>query len=463
VLKAARATLIALVALLAIPAATVNAATRMPIGFFDDLSFRYSDARAENLQLAGITGASVIHTTANWPGLAPTKPANPLNGDDPAYKLNDLDDLVFTSGLHGMRVMIDINGTPKWANGGKGPNVMPKKLSDLTAFSRMLATRYDGRHGHGSVALYAVWNEPNLQLFLTPQFSGKKIVGPANYAKLYKAAYAGIKGANPLAKVAAGETSARGRDKPLKGVSDTIAPGTFAKLLGKVKGLKFDAWAHHPYPTSPNLPPMQKVRYPNVTLSTLKQFEATLKSSFHRTVPVWITEYGHETKPAEKHGVTLAQQAAYAKQALNFAKADPNVQMFIWFVFRDSAGNPWQSGMYSQSGAQKPVFDTFGSIARLTDGTLFTTTAGKTPRVTVYVPYIAYYSQPGTTVGMTYVVRDDTSTVAVGQPTASLGADESVTFTPQFTPVKGKTYTVDVTVNEPNGHSQARSATIKVS
>ena len=62
----------------------------------------------------------------------------------------------------------------------------------------------------GSSALWAVWNEPNIQLFLTPQFVGKKIVGPANYGKLLKAAYAGIKAGNPLAKVAAGETSARG-------------------------------------------------------------------------------------------------------------------------------------------------------------------------------------------------------------------------------------------------------------
>ena len=79
----------------------------------------------------------------------------------------------------------------------------------------MLATRYNGRTGHGDVALWSIWNEPNLQLFLTPQFVGKKIVGPANYAKLYKSAYAGIKAGNPTAKVAIGETSARGRDKPL--------------------------------------------------------------------------------------------------------------------------------------------------------------------------------------------------------------------------------------------------------
>jgi Glycosyl hydrolase catalytic core len=464
VLKAVRFTLVALTALLAIPAATVHAAQRMPIGFFDDPSFRWSPTRVQNLQRAQVEGASIIHTTATWPSLAPTKPANPSSGDDPAYKLSDLDELVFQSGLYGMRVMINITGTPKWANGGKAPNVMPKKVGDLTTFARMLASRYNGRSGHGSVALWSVWNEANLQLFLTPQFIGKKIVGPANYAKLYKAAYAGIKAGNPVAKVAIGETSARGRDKPLKGVSATIAPGTFARLLSQVKGLKFDAWAHHPYPTAPNLPPMQKVRYPNVTLSTLPKFESDLKKWFHRSVPIWITEYGHETKPGEPHGVTTAQQAAYAKQALLYARNDPNVQMFIWFVFRDSVGNPWQSGLYTQSDVQKPAFDAFGSVARLVDGTTTSTKAGVPPKVTMYLPYLAYYSQPGTFIGMTYVVYDShNTTVAVGQPTAPLAPDQSITFAPSFSPAKGQSYTIVATANEPNGHSESRTAYITVS
>ena len=131
VLKAVRLVLVALAALLAIPAATVHAAQRMPIGFFDDPSFRWSPTRDQNLQLAASAGASVIHTTATWAALAPTKPADPANGDDPAYKLTDLDDLVFQAGLHNLRVMINITGTPKWANGGKAPNVMPKKLGRL--------------------------------------------------------------------------------------------------------------------------------------------------------------------------------------------------------------------------------------------------------------------------------------------------------------------------------------------
>jgi hypothetical protein len=460
--KAARLVLVAFVALLAVPAAAVQAATRMPIGFFDDSSFRFSPARQQNLADAAAAGASVIHTTANWSTIAPTRPSVPSNGDDPAYKLADLDELVFSSAAQSLRVMINVTGTPKWANGNKTPNRLPTRLSDLTTFTRMLATRYNGRSGHGTVGLWSVWNEPNIELFLAPQYSGKKIVGPTNYAKLYKAAYAGIKAGNPLAKVAIGETSARGRDKPLPGVSGSVAPGTFAKLLGKVLGLRFDAWAHHPYPTSPNLPPLQKVRYPNVTLSTLPLFEKQLKTSFHRVVPIWITEYGHETKPGEPKGVTTAKQSAYAKQALTIAKNDPNIQMFVWFVFRDSTGNPWQSGLEVASGAHKPAYNTFSSLARLTDGQTLTVPAGRAPRVTIYVPYLGYYVASGTQIGVFYTVQDGTKVVARATPTAPLGTDQSVSFTPSFTPVKNHTYTVTTVANEPNGHSQTRITLIKV-
>jgi hypothetical protein len=442
------------------PVGAVRAATYMPIGFFDDPSFRWSPQRGANLLSAASTGASIIHTNASWPAIAPTRPADPSDPADPAYKLDDLNDLVYHAAQFGLRVMINVTGTPKWANGGQTPNHLPKRLSDLTAFTKMLASTYNGAPGHGSVNLYSVWNEPNLQLFLTPQFVGKKIVGPANYAKLYKAAYAGIKAGNPRAKVAIGETSARGRDKPLGTNSATVAPGTFARLLSQVKGLRFDAWAHHPYPTALNLPPTQKVRYPNVTLSTLPQFEADLKKWFHRSVPIWITEYGHETKPGEPHGVTPATQAAYARQALAIARKDQNVQMFTWFTLRDSAGNPWQSGLQGPSGAHKPSFNTFSALARVTAGSMTAARAGTRPRITVFVPYLSFYSQAGSVIGVTYTVYDGSRTVTSGQTQIPLAADQSVTFTPTFAAAKKHSYRVVVTANEVNGHSE--SATVGV-
>ena len=459
--RAARLTLLALTALLAFGAAQAAAEPRMPIGFYDDPTFRWSPDRAANLQRAGSAGASIIHTTASWQQIAPKRPASALNGDDPNYHLADLDELVAKAAANGMRVMIDITGTPKWANGNKTPNHMPRRLSDFTTFARMLATRYNGLHDKGYVGLYSVWNEPNLQQFLTPQYSGKKIVSVANYAKLYKAAYAGIKKGNSGAQIAIGETSAQGRDKPSKGSSQTVSPGTFARLLAQQKGLKFNAWAHHPYPTAPNAKALEKVRYPNVTLSTIGRFEKDLRKWYHHAVPVWITEYGHETRPGERKGVSYATQSKYAKQALAFAKKDPNIQMFIWFTFRDSTGNPWQSGLEQPSGQPKLAYAGFRAVARTMDGITTNVRAGRAPTLTLYFPYLAYYNGAGTTCGMTYTVRDGSRFIANGQPAVPMRANQSLSIPLSFKPVKGHTYTVTVVANDPNGHSETRVASLK--
>ena len=76
----------------------------------------------------------------------------------------------------------------------------------------------------------------------------------------------------------------------------------------------------------------------------------------------------------------MATQAAYAKQALAIARKDPNVQMFIWFTFRDSSGNPWQSGLLQPSGSAKPSYSAFGSVARQTDGLQMNVRAGRRRR-----------------------------------------------------------------------------------
>ena len=78
-----RFALFVLVVLAAIPAATARAAQQMPVGFFDDVSFRFSPDRETNLADAAAAGASVIHTTASWSAIAPTKPKSPLDATTP--------------------------------------------------------------------------------------------------------------------------------------------------------------------------------------------------------------------------------------------------------------------------------------------------------------------------------------------------------------------------------------------
>src|SRR5512132_405604 len=321
-----------------IAAPLAGSAQRMWVGFHDDPSFRWEGDRSATLDRVRNANATLVRAVVTWASVAPERPAQASDPFDAAYKFDDLDEFVRASQQRGLEVLLTIWGTPRWANGDKGPNAMPTKLSDLRDFAQALASRYSGRYtGYPFVRFWSVWNESNLQLFLTPQFDARgKIVGPKNYAKLYAAAYAGIKAGNPRALVGIGETSSHGRDRKLAGTSDTIAPGTFARLVAAANPrLKFDAWAHHPYPVPVAMKPTQKVRWPNVALTTLPQFEKSLDVWFKRRgIPVWITEYGHETRPAEPAGVSLAQQASYVTQAMTMLRADPRVQMFIWFIWQ---------------------------------------------------------------------------------------------------------------------------------
>src|SRR4051794_21230115 len=349
----------------AVPA---SAEPRMLVGFQDDPSLRWRDDRANVFDVAEAAHAGIVRTTVYWSRIAESRPGNAANPFDPAYRFDDLDEFVRNAGLHGMEVMLTIWGTPAWANGGKGQNFAPTRSADLHNFARAVSARYSGRYpGYPFVRYYTVWNESNLGQFLSPQYDSKgKPAAPRIYAALYRAAYAGIKGGNARALVGIGETSARGRDKVLghAGTQETESPGRFAELLSQQRpALRFDAWSHHPYPTSPSSPPTQRVRWPNVTLMQLPKFEESLDTWFRRTVPIWITEYGYETKPGEPKGVTTSQQASYMRTAMNIAANDPRVTMFIWFIVRDDPTSAWQSGLLNRDGSHKPAFGTFATLA----------------------------------------------------------------------------------------------------
>jgi hypothetical protein len=450
-----------LVVLLALPAATAKAVARMPVGFFDDPSFRWSTQLNQNLLSAQRTHSSIVHVLANWATIAPTKPANALNGNDKAYNLSDLDTLVRQAQEFGFEVLLTIAQTPKWANGGKTPNYPPTNMNTLTQFAQMLATRYNGsKPGVGTVRRFSVWNEPNLGLFLAPQFDSKgKIVSPATYAKLYAAAYQGIKNGNPNAMVAAGETSNRGRNRPTGSVgNDSVAPATFAHLLAEANPkLKFDAWATHPYPSAPT-GPTQKVAYPNVAFSTMNRFGADLAKWFHRPVPIWVTEYGEQTRPEQSNrflSVSYSQQAVDVKKALQLAQQSPYVEMFVWFIFRDSTAQTWFSGVLKKNGTKKPSYGAFTSSALNVVGHSQVVAPNTKFNVVMPVPVMAYYNPTGTKVGLTWAVKQGNKNLAIAQPLLPIQKGGTISIPVNFKPVKGQSYTMTVKVNDKHGHTEA--------
>ena len=51
---------------------------------------------------------------------------------------------------------------------------------------------------------------------------------------------------------------------------------------------------------------------------------------------IWITEYGYQTNPPDTLvGVSWAKQALYLKQAFAIARANPRIDMMMWFLLKD--------------------------------------------------------------------------------------------------------------------------------
>ena len=451
---------------------SASAQPRMMIGFQDDPSLRWRDDRLAVFDLAQQANAGIVRTTVYWSRIAQTRPANGANPFDPAYRFDDLDEFVRNAELRGMDVMLTIWGTPSWANNGKGQNYAPTSYSTLQNFARALASRYSGRYsGYPFVKYFTVWNESNLGQFLSPQYDSKgKPAAPAIYAKLFRAAYAGIKLGNKLALVGAGETSARGRDRFLgkAGTQETESPGKFAELLSQQKPLiKFDAWSHHPYPVAINGKPLANVRWPNVTLAQMKRFEDSLSKWFKKKdLPMWITEYAHQTNPPQPKGVTYAQQAAYAKQAISYAARDPRVQIFIWFILRDDPTSAWQSGLVQRNGTKKPAYAAFASVAKQYDGRnpQYTVKAGiAAPTVSFSAMELYARSGAGVNVGLTLAIYDNGELQKTAQRVSQIGPDGWITFdVPLKVPTQRRhTYQVTISAVDINGNRVDRSVTIQ--
>ena len=453
-------------ALTAVLATGAGAADRMWVGFTDDPTFRFGADRQASLELAARSGATIVRTVVIWSSIARSRPADSTDPFDPAYRFDDLDELTRNAQTRGLEVLITIWGTPPWANGGRGPQYAPTAASDLRDFAQALASRYSGRYpGYPFVRFFGIWNESNLSTFLRPQFDATgRIVGPAIYARLAAAGYAGIKEGNAAAQVAIGETSSNGRQKHVAGLTDAIAPGLFAELVARADPkLHFDAWAQHPYPFPVNRPPTQIVAWPNVTLTSLGKLEAALDEGFGREgIPIWVTEYGNETRPGEPRGVTEEQQAAYLLRAIAIARRDPRVQMFIWFVFHDSPDSAWQSGLYREDGTPKPAQAAWPAAVGPLNARNGKVTApgGTAPLVTIYVRDFCANNPTGAAVGTTTRVRLAGRLVGVAQAQVPLRIDCTVRVRLPVTVKRATTYAATITLNIAGGNAATRGITV---
>jgi len=364
-------------------ASTADASKFIQAGIYDDAQVLYGNPDKVFPVLQQMH-TKLLRVTLWWggPGLsiASRRPSNATNPNDPAYNWDTYDRTATLAQTHGMRVIFSILGTPRWANSGQGWNVAPTNFSDLKNFVTAAARRYSGTFVTKDnvplprVPYWLVWNEPNNPVFLKPQFvkvKGKwEIASGRAYAQLCNTSVQALKAVSPGFKVGCGVTAPRGNNNPNSGRA-SVSPLAFLRAMVAAGAKGFDAYAHHPYYGSPSetpsTPPPPPPRGQAPTALTLGNFSDLTKelARLKLNVRIWVTEYGYQTNPPDPvFGVSWANQRTYMQQAWAKLKANPRVDMFIWFLLRDEARlDGWQSGLYTASGKRKDAregFEQFG-------------------------------------------------------------------------------------------------------
>jgi hypothetical protein len=100
-------------------------------------------------------------------------------------------------------------------------------------------------------------------------------------------------------------------------------------------------------------------------LGNINVLIAELDKLYGKRTRVWVTEYGYQTNPPDTiFGVTRSKQAAYLTQAVTVARANPRIDLFLWFLLRDEERlSGWQSGLVTFDGKRKPSFNAFQRAA----------------------------------------------------------------------------------------------------
>ena len=392
----------------------------------DLLLYRGNTVMQSTLRRMKAAGVDTVRVTVLWSVVAqnvrkrPKKPADPKSY--PAKNWARYDSLVAVAQSMGINVLFNVTGPgPAWAHETSPIKQDAKswkpKATEYASYVTAVGTRFSGTFKIGSftvprVAYWSLWNEPNQGAWLTPQYfkdpTLKKLiaVSPIVYRELY------LRGRKALDATGHGndvilmaETAPLGDPKGRKTDRKAMAPVEFIrevfcvapngrmytgkeakarkcdqfKTLGKIRT---SGLAHHPYTRSD--PPATAPRAGGYTVGNLGKLISDLDkySKFgnvqvgndpkNRTLPVWLTEYGYESKPPDPiNGIDPALQAQYINEGDYIAYQNPRVFSQTQFLLRDvppvltakkDTAAYWftyQSGLFYQNDQPKPAFQAY--------------------------------------------------------------------------------------------------------
>jgi len=329
--------------------------------------------RAETLNEIDSFGVSWVRVVMYWRAVAPNPGdwrspgvdlGNPANYDWARYD-RAIDELRG----RGLKVLLTVSGpVPDWATRSRHSATMHPSASQFGRFMRAAGQHFATRIDH-----WSIWNEPNHPDFLGPQYSRGRAVSPHIYRALFIAGERGLR------------TSGNGHDVVLMGetapvgTSHVVPPLTFLRgalcldasyhRRKSCRRVGADGWAHHAYTHGA---PWYTPRSRNdVTIGVLGRLNHALAlagraGAIRRHLPIWLTEFGIQSKPDPYIGVSETAQAEFRSISELLAYRNPRVRVFSQYLMRDDPPRPgprserfagFQSGLRHADGKPKRAYE----------------------------------------------------------------------------------------------------------
>lgn len=346
-------------------------ATSALAGIQDDRVYQVPGKDAESrVQAMARMGASIIRVDTRWDLIATRRPRNPKDQNDPAYDWSAYDVVVDAAAKRGVRVLMTVWGTPDWAADPSVPRSsrfagytrQPRRAGDYGNFAYALASRYVSR----GVRDWEIWNEPNIPLFLRPQYrrQGRAWVNASagTYSALARRFYASVKRVDKGSRIAGVVTAPAGDQCPSscpRGPNARTSPSNFLAGLDQPgRRPPMDVVSHHPYPiTTPRATNFPGSSY--IDLYNINRFQREVDRTYLRGKRLWLTEFGFSTVKVGEYSlfVSEAEQAQYLQDAYRRVRPNRRISMFVWYFLQDNAN--WGSGLLRQDGKAKPAAEVF--------------------------------------------------------------------------------------------------------
>jgi hypothetical protein len=299
---------------------------------------------------------TIYEEDLHWDLIATRRPRHPRNPRDPAYRWpREVTQAVREAGRYGIRVALQIIGSPRWANKNRPPKWAPHRLSDYANFAIAASRRYP------SVHLWMIWGEPSRShdfRTLTPAhpfvpLTAHQLIAPHLYSRLLDAAYGALKSVTPRNLVIGGMTDTASSISPQQWIENMRLPNGRPPRL--------DLYGHNPFtlrdPNLSNLPSPQE----QIDFSDLGRLAALVDRFLGRPgnpePPLFLSEWTIPTAVDREFNfhVEPRLQAKWITDALRIAATFPRIYALGWIHLYDE---PPQSsgGLIKADGTKKPGY-----------------------------------------------------------------------------------------------------------